>query len=107
VIPGESEKQFQKEVVRFARTLRIPVFFTQRSLGSPAGWPDLVLLTPPELRLRELKTDAGKLTPIQAETIEQLKRCTSLSTDVWRPADWHRIVEELLAWQKSIRPESR
>lgn len=95
--PGEKEKHFQAEVIRLARTFHQRVFFTHRSERSPSGWPDLVLVKPPYLRIRELKTDTGRLTPTQEETIDLLKHCTIVDVDVWRPRDWQRIVEELRA----------
>lgn len=95
MIPGESEKHFQKEVIRFCHTLGAPVYFTLRSMGSPSGWPDLVIPYRGVLRIRELKTDTGDLSPAQKVTHAQLKGCERFDVDVWRPRDWLRIVEEL------------
>lgn len=95
MIPGESERHFQKEIIHFCRTIHLPVYFTQRSIGSPSGWPDLVILRPPWVHIRELKTDTGKLGDAQVFTIDTLKKCDRVDVDVWRPQDWQRIVKEL------------
>jgi len=97
VIPGESEKHFQAEVTRFCKAVHARVYFTQRSKGSPEGWPDLIILKPPFMRIRELKTNTGGLSLPQRETIDLIKACTQFDVDVWRPRDWQRIVEELSA----------
>jgi len=95
VIPGESERHFQAEVIRLCKALHRRFYFTLHSKGSPEGWPDLVILQPPVLRIRELKTNTGALTQPQRETIDLLKECNYVDVGVWRPRDWTRIVEEL------------
>jgi len=94
-LPGESEKHFQREVIRLCKALRKRTFFTQRSVGSPPGWPDLAIVDPPWLHLRELKTNTGRNTPTQEEVQALLKQCQYVDVGVWRPIDWPRIVEEL------------
>ena len=55
-----------------------------------------MIVKPPVMRIRELKTDAAPdPRGEQAETIDLLKRCTRFDVDVWLPRDWQRIVEEL------------
>lgn len=95
MIPGESERHFQAEVIRLCGALHKRVFFTQRSTGSPEGWPDLVIADPPYLHIRELKTDSGRLSIFQADVIDLLTQCKHVDVGVWRPKDWPRIVEEL------------
>lgn len=51
-----------------------------------AGWPDLVLVRPPELLIVELKTDKGRVAPEQTAWLEALAAC-GLETYVWRPRD--------------------
>jgi hypothetical protein len=72
-------------------------FHVRWSMGSDAGFPDLVLLRRRDRRLlfRELKTDAGKVSPRQAAVLELMTAC-GLDAAVWRPADLTRIGEELL-----------
>lgn len=60
------------------------------------GWPDLVLVSqwPARFIVRELKTDAGRLTPEQVEWLELLERA-GVNAGVWRPRDWDDIVATL------------
>lgn len=94
VIPPESERHFQSRVVAAARMFGWAVHFTLRSMGSPSGWPDLTLLRPPRMLVRELKTEQGRLLPAQKRTIALLAACR-VDVGVWRPSDWRRIVAEL------------
>lgn len=91
-----SEKQFQAQVIRAAKTRGWSCYWTWSSIHSPAGWPDLVLLHPADGRalFRELKTDKGRLTPSQKECLGELE-CAGLDAAVWRPADWDAIMREL------------
>jgi len=93
--PGESEKQFAGEVVRLCKARHKRVYFTLHSKGSPEGWPDLVILDPPWMYIRELKTDTGRLTPAQTDTLDALKRCLYIDVGIWRPQDWNVIVRLL------------
>jgi len=43
---------------------------------------------------RELKTDAGRLTPQQAQVLDELA-AAGADAGVWRPRDFGRIKEEL------------
>lgn len=118
-----SEADFQGRVVRLARDLGwgvssaawkaeceqlqgygLPpgpllglVFHVRWSMGSDAGFPDLVLFRRRDKRVlfRELKTDSGKVTPRQAAVLELMTAC-GLDAAVWRPADLERIGRELL-----------
>lgn len=78
-----------------ARGWRTPV---SGELGK--GWPDWVLVHPARHRLlvRELKTDAGRVSPEQAWVLEQL-RAGGVDADIWRPVDMEsgRIEAELRA----------
>lgn len=96
-----SEAQLQTEVIRLARSLgwgttltarkalvaeaaaygiEAPpldglVFHPRYSLGSEPGWPDLTLIRASDRRLvfAELKAEAGRLSPRQAEVLELLR----------------------------------
>ena len=72
---------------------RTPV---QGPLGK--GWPDLLLIHPERKRtmFRELKADAGHLSPEQREVIVILT-AAGLDAGTWKPADLDsgRIVAEL------------
>ena len=71
------------------------VFFTLNSKGSPAGWPDLVILRPPHMWLWELKAERGRVTGNQAETLHLLSNVQHIHVGVRRPSDWNRIIQEL------------
>lgn len=56
-----------------------------------AGWPDLTLAHPDAgLLLRELKTQAGKLTPIQLRAVKDLREAGA-DVFVWRPSSLPKI----------------
>jgi hypothetical protein len=58
------------------------------------GWPDLVLVRGRRILFVELKGDGGQLTDDQRRVLDVLRSATD-DVDVWRPADWLRIVEAL------------
>ena len=98
-----SESQFQAAVVKLARYhgWRVQYHWTEKH--SPAGWPDLTLWRLPRdgevagrVLLVELKTQKGKVTKLQAQTIGELCRC-GLDVHLWRPSDWPEI-ERCLAY---------
>ena len=72
------------------------VFHPRFSVGSEAGWPDLVLVRRRDKRVlfRELKADKGRVSPRQAAVLELL-RAVGLDAGVWRPSDEDRIQGEL------------
>ncbi len=81
-----SEKDFRQQVVDFARLTGWHCYFTWNSMHSPKGFPDLVLVRPPELLYVELKSDTGKLTAEQEECIDILRQAGQ-TVFVWRPSD--------------------
>ena len=68
------------------------MYFTWNSRNSPSGFPDLVLVNPQQKRVvfAELKTEAGKVTPGQAEWLDALMACGQ-EVEVWRPQHIHQI----------------
>jgi hypothetical protein len=127
VVPAEprpmSESELQTRVVKLARDLGWGIssqawakeveqlrgygqppfplegiaFHVRWSMGSDAGFPDLVLIRRKDRRLmfRELKRDGKNPTPRQAAVLELMTAC-GLDAAVWRPADLERIGKELL-----------
>lgn len=91
-----SEKGFQQAVVDVARLCGWRVYWTHNSRNSPAGWPDLVLIRPPECIFRELKRDSrpSRVTPDQRDTMDALTDC-GLDVSVWTPDDWPLIEHTL------------
>jgi hypothetical protein len=80
--------------VRYARLMGWSVFFVHDSRHSPAGWPDLVLIRRPRIVFAELKSERGRLTDDQRQTIEELRACGQ-EVFVWKPSAWQEIEEVL------------
>jgi VRR-NUC domain len=101
-----TEKQFQKQIIQFARMhgWRIAHFRpAQNSKGqwrTPVtadgkGFPDLVLVRGVYLIFAELKTDKGRLQPEQKQWLEALDTvgitANAVKAVVWRPENWNEI----------------
>lgn len=71
-------------------------YHTYRSDRSEPGFPDLVLMRPPQMLFRELKSDRGRLKPEQRRWLTELAACGQ-DVGVWRPPDLRggRIAAEL------------
>jgi len=85
------ESEFEAQVRQLARLYGWLCYHTWRSIHSPAGFPDLVLLRGQRLVFAELKTARGKLTTAQQQWLEALRQ-TAAEVYVWRPDDWDSIV---------------
>lgn len=105
-IPGlESlaEKDWQRQVIDLARTLRWRVAhfrpaMTKHGWVTPVaadgkGWPDLLLVRD-RVIAAELKADAGKLSADQQTWLDALAHA-GIETHVWRPADAPLVLETL------------
>ena len=88
--PGQTEAQFQSQVLRYAALRGWHVYHTLRSEKSPAGFPDLVLVRRPRVIFAELKSDRGRCTPEQRAWLAELAEC-SVEVKLWRPSDWEAI----------------
>ncbi len=93
-----SEKDFQRQVLELARLYgwRVAHFHDSRRQVKPgvfvgdkdaAGFPDLVLVRPPELVVLELKRELGKTTSEQDEWLADLAAC-GVEVSVVRPSGW-------------------
>jgi hypothetical protein len=69
--------------------------------GDGAGWPDLVIVGPGGVIYRELKTDRGRISPVQADWLVALVDAGQ-DAGTWRPEDLasRRIERELLALRR-------
>lgn len=87
-----TEAQFQGAVEGLMREFGWHYYHTRFSLGSQGGFPDIVAWHPARgvHIFVELKKQAGKLTPAQAETIHQLT-LSGADTYIWRPSDWDTV----------------
>lgn len=89
-----SERDFARTVIELAELRGWRVYRTWNSLHSPKGWPDLALVhdRPPRLVFAELKTERGKLTEPQRETLDLLAAVPGvIVAECWRPSSWARI----------------
>jgi hypothetical protein len=67
-------------------------------MGSPAGFPDLVLVRPPVIIIAELKSARGRLSSSQRAWLERFQQCSvpgRVETYIWRPGDWAEILRIL------------
>jgi hypothetical protein len=93
--PVLTEAEFQRQVVKLARSLGWETWHPQIAVWSKSGWPDLVLCKPPRLLFWELKTDKGKTSADQDKWLADLRACGQ-EARVVRPADRQWIHETLL-----------
>jgi len=93
--PAISERQFQAAVMKIAAQLGWTFYHTYDSIGSQAGFPDLVLAKQDQcLIFAELKTEKGKVSKEQQKWMDLLDR-TGVYVYVWRPSMMEKIVEIL------------
>lgn len=89
-----SEADFQATIIEIAHHFRWEPHHQFDSRRSQPGWPDLVLLKPPQAIFAELKTETGKVSAAQARAIEQLADC-GFEVAVWRPSQLDEIIARL------------
>lgn len=98
---GQSEAEFQSNVIEMASALGWRHYHTHDSRRSPGGFPDLVLVRRGRLVFAELKRVNERLRDDQREWIEDIayaERIVGLSSSqrplqvyVWRPCDMDEI----------------
>lgn len=101
---GITEKQFEAQVKDLAFLFGWKYYHTWRSIHSPAGFPDVVMVRPPRLIFAELKSEKGKLSPAQKEWLDLLTKCDkyefhsaqerllpTIEVYLWRPHDIEEI----------------
>jgi hypothetical protein len=81
-----SEREWSHYVVNLAGYGNWIHYHTYDSRRSNPGFPDLVLVRPPELIVAELKAERGKLSDAQKYWLEALEQC-GVEVYVWRPTD--------------------
>jgi hypothetical protein len=91
----QSEKEFMKRVVGLAKLTGWLCYHTFDSRRSSPGFPDLVLVRPPDIIFAELKNNKGKLSDKQWVWHETLKQCPGVSFYLWRPQDWESVIDIL------------
>ena len=88
-----TEKAFQRHVVDWAQNQGWRVYYTSDSRRGVAGWPDLVLVRDGVFAVAELKTDRGRLRPLQRAWLDDIARA-GVKAAVWRPA----MMQGILNW---------
>ena len=87
----ESEKEFQKALVKAAKKMGWMVYHSIDPKRSEPGFPDLVMVRSGRIILAELKTKKGKLTAAQSTWLLEGGGHSRL----WRPEDWSEIIKDL------------
>lgn len=90
----ETEAQFQRAIVELSQALGWLVYHTWSSVNSARGFPDLVLIKPPQLIYAELKSQTGKVSTDQRKWLDHLMAC-GVEVYLWRPSDWPDIETRL------------
>lgn len=105
-----TEKEYQAQIMELARMMGWTVFHHHDSrrqvrpgvfVGDKdaKGFPDLVLLRPPQMLVIEVKRELGKTTVEQDEWLRRWSDC-GVRTIVARPSTWPEVEQAL----RSTRP---
>jgi len=86
-----SEAADQATIVDLAKTLRWTVFHVHDSRAMAEGFPDLLLIRPPQLVFLEVKAENGRATPAQMAVLALLRRCPQVTALLVRPSDWEAV----------------
>ena len=87
------EREWQAQVVGWAKTLGWRVYHTHDSRRSEPGWPDLALVHD-RLVMAELKTDTGRVSDDQQQWLALLT-AAGVETYLWRPKDVDEVLSVL------------
>jgi hypothetical protein len=90
-VVGVNEAQWRRQVLDIARAYGWRSYSTTFSPYSTPGWPDLALVRPPTVILAELKTERGKVSTDQRDTLELLDGCNRVLSYLWRPDELDAI----------------
>jgi len=90
VVEGMSEKEFQAEVERIARSHGWRVYHTRDSRKSAHGFPDIVALRGSREVIAELKVGGNRPDAAQESWLEAY-RDAGREVFVWRPSDLPEI----------------
>ena len=84
-----------RQVTQLATLLGWWCYHTWDSRHSQRGFPDLVLVRPPDLLCVELKRRGGRLTREQSRWLEVLTQCPGIEAYVWSPDEWPQVERRL------------
>ena len=95
-----TEKQFESQVKDLAKVFHWRYYHTWRSIHSPAGFPDCVLVREKGdgtafLLFFELKSEKGKITEAQEVWLSILSKVPGVGVYCFRPSDFDELVEVL------------
>ena len=90
-----TEKQFEAQVKHLAYLFRWKYYHTWRSIHSPAGFPDCVMIRDKRIVVAELKSEKGKVTLLQEGWLEAFRATGMAEAYLWKPSDFEKIVELL------------
>jgi hypothetical protein len=90
-----TERQLQDAIVEAATRLGWLPYHTYDSRRSEAGFPDLVLVRDGVILVYELKTETGRMRPMQREWLDALDGATVQTSRVIRPSDLDDVLREL------------
>lgn len=90
-----TEKQFESQVKDLAKLFGWKYYHTWRSIHSPAGFPDCVMVRRSRIVFAELKSEKGKVSPKQQEWLDALGNVGDKDVQVylWRPGDFDEVAE--------------
>jgi len=86
-----TEKELAGAVRELAELFGWLRYHTWRSVHSPAGFPDEILLRDSRLVVAELKSERGKLGPAQELWLEAFRAIPSAEVYVWKPTDLEQV----------------
>jgi len=93
-----TEKQFESQVKDLAKIFRWKYYHTWRSIHSPAGFPDCVMVRPDRIIFAELKSEKGQVSEAQQEWLDKLEATGKCEVYLWRPGQIEEIAE-ILSWK--------
>jgi len=98
------EDELEENVRKACDQLGLLRYHTLRPKGSPAGFPDDVIVGPGGFLVRELKREGGTVSARQRRWLEAFTDA-GVDAGVWRPSDWlsQRVMNELVAVSRPLR----
>jgi hypothetical protein len=89
-----TEAEWQRQVLELAGYYGWRSYHTYDSRRSTPGFPDLVLVRPPELLFVELKTDKGRLSAAQRDWLADLVDAGA-EVYIWTPRGFDAVHDRL------------
>lgn len=79
-----TEKQFEAQVKQLAKMFGWQYYHTWRSIHSPAGFPDCVMVRGKRIIFSELKSEKGVVSEKQQEWLDALRQIPCVEVFLWR-----------------------